>query len=151
MKATEEKPYRLRYLAPMSSLVDSALVKSVLSAVTAALSTLFNHKPQWVVLICLLVFIDLLTGIMAAAKRGEKITSWGFRQTAIKTVEYTLFLVAATAIANSFSLLTWLGESVYIYVALTELTSIAENLSGTKGMAEIWAKVKGEIDKRMPG
>jgi phage-related holin len=144
-------PYGLRYFAPMESLFDHPLLKGAIASILAALSTLLHHKPQWAVLVCLLVFIDLVTGVMAAAKRGEKITSYGFRQTAIKAVEYTLFLVAATAIANSFSLLTWLGESVYIYVALTELTSIAENLSGTKGMAEIWAKIKGQIDKRLPG
>jgi FtsH-binding integral membrane protein len=76
-----------------------------------------------------LILIDLVTGVWAAKKRGEAITSNGLKTTIYKIVFYEL------AICLGFLAQTYLTGTVLpvcnlitSVIGLTEMTSILENL-----------------------
>ena len=83
-----------------------------------------------------LVFItlDLVLGVMAARKRGEKITSLGFRRTIVKLSIYEV------AIMLGFLCETYMtGDLVPIskiiagFIGITEMKSLMENLNEVSG------------------
>lgn len=132
-----------RYANPLITLVEAFHIKALVSAGAAALATLFHHSIQYAMLVALLVVIDFATGIIAAKKRGEKITSLGLRQTIIKALEYMCFLVAVTAFANVFTALAgWISATAYFYIAATECASIAENTLDNPAIRKAWEAVK---------
>lgn len=81
-----------------------------------------------------LVAADLVLGLMAARRRGEAITSAGFRRTAIKLFVYEMAIilgfVAETYLIGSLVPVT---KIVSAFVGLTELKSIVENLNIING------------------
>lgn len=121
-------PYRYllfsRYALVMEGLQDSWFIKGLL----AILMALFATPPQLVVLICFLIFADLLAGLYNAFKTGRKLKALKMRQTVTKGLEYTAILLVFTAISNSFDLMSWMQSTAYAFVALTEAKSIFENL-----------------------
>lgn len=134
-----------RWTYPLVSLWDDSLVKGIL----AALGALFASDIQLILLVSILVIIDFITGVWAAHGRGEKVASWGFRQTGIKTVEYTVLLACTTMVANSFDVVEWLGTLAFLFVSLTELKSIMENLTDDDSAAgRVWVLLKKELSKR---
>jgi predicted transcriptional regulator len=81
-----------------------------------------------------LILADLATGVMAARKRKEKITSAGIRRTVSK------ILVYETAIALAFLAQTYMtGETVPVcnivtgLIGMTEFLSVLENLNSISG------------------
>src|ERR1017187_6759867 len=105
----------------LKSLALSILV--VFAPIHAALLTAF-----------ILVMCDLVLGVMAAKKRGEHITSAGFRRTIGKLVVYEV------AIALGFLCETYMtGPLVPVskiiagFVGITEIKSLMENLNEISG------------------
>lgn len=81
-----------------------------------------------------LVAIDLVTGILAARKRGEPITSRGFKRTVGK------FFMYETAVCVAFLVEQYLtgdllpiNKLVAAMIGLTELKSILENMDVIQG------------------
>ena len=81
-----------------------------------------------------LIIADLISGVLAAKKRGETITSAGYRRTIVK------FLVYNLAIITGFLLETYMISSLFPVVkiissviGLTESLSIFENLNTISG------------------
>lgn len=88
--------------------------------------------------IAALVVLDLITGVWAARKRGEAITSLGFRRTTVKVFVYMGalvlgFVVEKNLLAGAIPLTQIIGG----WVGLTELKSNAENLHDVTGL-DIW-------------
>lgn len=118
-----------------------------------ALSTVALLAPVKPLLVAgiVLVIIDTLTGIMAAMKRKQKITSAGLRRSVGKSLVYTL------AILGSFVAETWLiGGLVPVTklvagaLGVVELKSILENLdvvSGGSLFKSIISKLGSKNDK----
>lgn len=132
-------PYRFtdRYLAPMQSLLDSWPIKSLV----AALGVLFQFDGTLLTLVVVLITIDVVTGMRAAHRRGERISSLGMRKTIPKVLEFGLFIVTITAVARAFPIeLGWADHWAIMYVAATEVKSIVENL-WPKEAAGIMAKL----------
>lgn len=135
-----------RWLYPMISLGDDKWSKGII----AALGALFASETQLVLLVVILVILDFLSGIFAALRRGEKIESWGFRQTGVKTIEYIVLLTGCTMVSNSFEVVNWLGKTAYLFVSLTELKSIFENLFDPSGNASrVYHMLREEITNRV--
>jgi FtsH-binding integral membrane protein len=107
------------------------------------MTNLLKYLPAWLIAmvaifapekaaICtalVLILIDLVTGVWAAKKRGEAITSSGLKTTIYKIVFYEL------AICLGFLAQTYLTGTVLpvcnlitSVIGLTEMTSILENL-----------------------
>jgi phage-related holin len=91
-----------------------------------------------------MTLVDLITGLLAARKRGEAVTSLGLRRTVTKLMVYEL-LVCLAFITEMY--LT--GPMVPVvkifagFIGLTELKSVMENLETLTGMPLI----KTLIDK----
>lgn len=126
-----------RYTYPLQNLADNWLIKTAI----ASLAALVSSDPQLIVLVIFLVALDTVTGMIASTKRKEKITSKRLSMMTVKLIEYYLLAAASLAVANSFDLLSWLSSTVFLYIALTELFSIFENVSQTN------EKLKGYLEK----
>ncbi len=101
---------------------------------SAALLSVFAPIRSVLLTALTLVLADLILGILASHKRGEKITSAGLQRTIVKLVVYM------AAIMLAFLTQTYLtGETVAVckivssFVGLTELTSIVESLNELSG------------------
>lgn len=98
-----------------------------------------------------MIFIDTLTGMLAARKRGERITSAALRRTISKMVVYQL------AILSGFILERYmLADALPVaklaagWVGVTEFKSIIENLStiqGTPILGDVLKKLGSENDR----
>jgi uncharacterized membrane protein len=80
------------------------------------------------------VFADTITGIMAARKRGEPITSKGLYRTSQKVVVYFVGIMIFEGSKNTFSLPLNITYMVAFTIATTELYSIAENIRSMTGV-----------------
>lgn len=78
--------------------------------------------------------IDCITGIMAARKRGEPITSSNLRKTISKIVIFqTAILLAFLTEHYMMADLLPVSKIVAGYIGMTEYTSILENLNDING------------------
>lgn len=80
------------------------------------------------------IFVDLITGLWAAHKRGEKITSAGLQRTAIKAFVYETLVVMGYVVETYLT-----GAAVPVskiasgFVGLIEMKSVTENLNDITG------------------
>lgn len=110
-------------------------VKTCLSVVVTALSYLMGGEHlELVNLLLILVVVDFVTGIMAAKKTGEVISSHKSLRSATKIVVYSLFIVAAHLSENILPGETYFEHVVVSFLALTEFISVIENI-GKQGFA----------------
>ena len=85
--------------------------------------------------VMVLVLVDLMTGILAARKRGEKITSSGLKRTVIKFFVYEIVIMLGFLTEQYLT-----GEIVPVVkvlgglVGLTELKSVLENAEELTGI-----------------
>jgi phage-related holin len=109
-------------------------MKYVEATLIAGLAILSPIKGVIVVGI-LLIIIDLVSGIWAAKKRGEAITSAGFRRTVTKLFVFNTaiimgFLVEKYMIGSIFPV----SKMVAGVIGLVEFKSILENLNSIYGI-----------------
>jgi uncharacterized membrane protein len=79
------------------------------------------------------VFADTVTGILAARKRGEPITSKGLYRTSQKVVVYFVGIMIFHGASITFGLPSQITYSVSFIIAATELFSISENIKSITG------------------
>jgi uncharacterized membrane protein len=79
------------------------------------------------------VFADTVTGIMAARKRNEPITSKGLYRTSQKVVTYFCGIMIFHGASITFGLPSQITYSVSFIIAATELFSISENIKSITG------------------
>lgn len=118
------------------------------------LATLAILAPIKAVMITVgvLVFIDLATGIWAAKKRGESITSAALRRTVSKLTIYQIciisgFLLQHYLISDVVQIVNLLGG----VIGMVELKSVLENSNGILGydlFQEIIKKLGSDNDKK---
>ena len=77
----------------------------------------------------LLVVSDWVTGVWAAIKRKEKITSKGLRRTVEKVVMYSLAIVLVLVVETAFLGTHYVVAAVALYISMVELFSNLENIS----------------------
>lgn len=106
----------------------------VLENISLALIAVFAPIQAVVLTTLALVMIDLITGLVAARKRKEPITSAGIKRTVGKIMLYEI------AIAAAFLCQTYLtgdilpvSKLVSALIGIVELKSILENLDGASG------------------
>ena len=80
------------------------------------------------------VFADTVTGMLAAKKRGEKITSKGLYRTSQKVVVYFCGIMIFHGASVTFGLPSQIVYSVSFLIAFTELYSISENIKSITGV-----------------
>lgn len=99
-----------------------------------------------------LIMADLVSGIMAAKKKGEEITSAGIRRTLTKLLVYNLAIISGFLvqqyIVDDFLPMTKVIAGV---ISLVELKSILENLNIVNGQnifKTVIEKLGSENDKK---
>jgi hypothetical protein len=99
----------------------------------------------------ILIFVDLITGVLAARKRGEIITSAALRRTVTKLAVYQ------TAVITGFLCETYLlGGALPVVklaaaaIGLVEMKSISENLNAINGSPIFADMVKALGSKNTP-
>jgi len=80
------------------------------------------------------VIADTITGIKAARKEGQKITSKGLYRTTEKIVVYFVSIMIFESAKNTFSIPIPITYMVASMIAGTELFSIAENVKRITGV-----------------
>jgi phage-related holin len=99
-----------------------------------------------------LVVADLILGIVAAIKRGEKITSAGFRRTISKLFVYEMAVVLGFICEKYLiSGTVPLSKIMSAYIGLTEMKSIVENLDSINGkpiFKDIISKLGSQNDSK---
>lgn len=81
----------------------------------------------------LLVTSDWVTGVWAAMRREEKITSKGLRRTVEKIFLYSLAILLVMVVESAFFHTHILTAAVALYISLVELFSNLENISDITG------------------
>lgn len=81
-----------------------------------------------------LIFADLVSGVIAAKKRGEAISSAGFRRTVSKVLVYNLAVISGFLVETyMISDLLPISKLIAGVIAMVELKSILENLNSING------------------
>ena len=79
-------------------------------------------------------FADMVTGIKAARKEGQKINSRGLYRTSEKIAVYFVGIMIFEGAKNTFSLPVPITYMVAFLIAAVELTSISENIKRITGV-----------------
>ena len=153
MKLSEE--HKLNHTV-VDSLLTQGGLKGLLSlGIGGVFSFLLGSNLVLLVAVSILVGLDLLTGIVAALEQ-DRFSSNGMRKGVGKLIAYFILMILAHQIAEHVSpqLLFWFDDAMYAYLALTEYTSIAENLSvfgfklpTIKNLWNTFKKLKGESEE----
>lgn len=99
----------------------------LVKAVFVSLSALAPIQAS-IIAIFIVVLIDFITGLMAAYKQGDKITSAGFRRTLSKLAIYQFALISGHLIEDYLIFDAFpVAKVIAGVIGLVELTSILEN------------------------
>jgi uncharacterized membrane protein len=97
------------------------------------LFSFFLPIKHFLIFTIFVVFSDTVTGILAARKRGEPITSKGLYRTSQKVVTYFCGIMIFHGAGITFGLPSQITYSVSFIIAATELFSISENIKSITG------------------
>lgn len=114
----------------------------------------FAPISNYVHLVLILIFVDLLTGSYAAVREGQKFSAKKLRNTVEKFVFYSIAIIAAFVLQRIINDGTELARIVALYIGATELKSIYENISRitkTDIVALVWSTVKEKIEEYLKG
>jgi phage-related holin len=98
-----------------------------------AIFTFFAPIHTLIAVVFALLIIDLLTGIAAARKRGERISSAGLRRTMSKILIYETAIVVGFLLQHLLGNLFPVANIVAAGFAVVEGTSLFENLNTISG------------------
>lgn len=102
----------------------------------ALIISFFTPIAKLMFVIGLLVTFDIITGVIAAKKRGEKITSKKLGATVTKTLLYFITIILAQIMQNNFlpSFDQSITKAVGSIFAVIEFKSNLENISSATGI-----------------
>lgn len=130
------------------------VVLEALDWIAGAYGKMLVTDPFLVFILINLVLVDLGTGIWAARRRAEKVSSKGVRQTFSKAIQYSVLLFVFVSLSNAgagepfgFLLAPW-DEACLIVLLLTEGFSIVENVRGGKEQARLFIKQITDLASR---
>jgi len=110
-----------------------ALFHELLQSLFEVYKSLFMVPMDLVVLLAMALVVDLVTGVLAAYRRGENLSSRLLERTGWKFLMYTTSVMLAVGIGNASEgrfvepVLQYLGTAVIFYFLLVELKSVREN------------------------
>jgi len=97
------------------------------------LFSFFLPIKHFLIFTIFVVFADTVTGIIAAKKRKEPITSKGLYRTSQKILTYFCGIMIFHGASITFGLPSQITYSVSFIIAATELFSISENIKSITG------------------
>ncbi len=122
-----------------------ALIKNHVLPLILALIALFAPAKDLFVATSLLIVADLILGVLAARKKGEKITSAGIRRSASKLLIYNIaigssFLVEKHMMGDAIAL----SKIAATILGITELKSVLEKFDIIHG-----SPLMGDLIKKL--
>jgi phage-related holin len=113
-----------------------------------SLLAVFTPIKAMLLVTLFLIFSDLVSGIVAAKKRGEDITSAGFRRTLTKLFVYNLAIITGFLVESYMvSGLLPISKLIAGVVSLVETKSILENLNSING-TDIFKTVLNSLESK---
>jgi len=106
----------------------------IYSICCGVLFSFFYSIKHFLIFIIFVVFADTVTGIIAAKKRNEAITSKGLYRTSQKVVVYFVGIMIFHGASVTFGLPSQIVYSVSFLISFTELYSISENIKSITGV-----------------
>lgn len=101
----------------------------------------FVDIQHFIYLVLLLVGVDMVTGIIAATKRKDKINSRRMARTVEKLLLYLLTIISAQAVKVVIMDAAPITYIVASSIVLVEFKSIIENVESVTDV-DIWSKIK---------
>ncbi len=114
------------------------------------ISTLAVFAPVKSVLIVTFVLIvcDMFSGILAALKRGEKISSAGLRRSVTKFLVYNMAIITGFLVEHyMLSMIFPISKLIAGLISVVELKSILENLNTVNG-SDIFKSVLNQLGSK---
>lgn len=126
-------------------------MRNFLEAMALALIALLAPIKGVLITIMVISIVDLVSGLLAARKEGQKLTSRGLKSTVIKVLVYQVavlcaYIIQTQLLFDSIPIVEWLGS----YIGLVELKSILENLERIQGQSVFKAltkRIKRSLDR----
>ena len=94
----------------------------------------FVEIAPFIYITFLLVFVDMYTGVRAARKRGEKISSKGFFRTVEKLLIYGSTIIVCESVTKVFLIPLPITYKGALAIVITEMKSVAENMKYITGV-----------------
>ncbi len=113
----------------IEKLFDNPVFKSIGAFFLTGIGRLFGENNILFEALSILIVVDFITGIMASLKVKKKITSWRMIATAYKIIIYALAICAAHQVTRVSGWFIWFDQFIFMFLTITELISILENLS----------------------
>jgi len=101
---------------------------------TVCIASFFIPIKGFLLFTVFVVFADTITGIKAAKKEGQKISSKGLYRTTEKIVVYFVAILIFEGAKNTFSIPVPITYMVAMMISATELFSVAENIKRITGV-----------------
>lgn len=144
----------------MNKILQISILKQIFYAPTwkaglfILLGALFNFIApiaDFLILLTFLIVADFITGVWAASKRKEAITSKGFRSTFLKVATYAIciFLLHYIKIIMFKTLDFDIAYVVTLAAIMVEIKSLSENIFVITGL-DIWKIIKDKISPDTP-
>ncbi len=120
-------------------------MKNWLLGITLSLIAVFAPIKPLLLSVGFLLFADTVSGVLAARKRGEKISSSKFRTTIVKALVYNLCIMSGFAMEN-FILEGAMPVAKIIAgaIGVCELKSLLENANEITGM-DVFQEIKKKL------
>lgn len=114
-------------------------MKSLLINVLMALVVFIAPVKAALIAVLALTALDLVTGLLAANKRGEKITSSGLKRTVVKIMVYEL-VVLLGFITETYLTGLWVPLTKILggYIGIVELKSVLRILR----TSQVWTSLR---------
>lgn len=129
--------------------LESGFWSGFLSAIAGWATSFLVPAAPFLGIVVFLVLADWITGVTAAKRRGEKITSKGFRRTVEKMLLYFISILASEGMRRVFAVNIPITYMAALAIAVTEFKSNIENVESVTGV-KIWASIKDVIGKLGP-
>lgn len=118
----------------LTTLISSLKLRAAFATAIGILSAVYGVDSTIVALVMALIFIDAFTGILSSIKNKRKVNSRRMADTIIKILIYSLTLisinVASLLLLNIGIDITWAVSTTAVFLGLTEIKSIFENITG---------------------
>lgn len=117
-----------------------------LSSIIIAILTVLSPMFGIMIVTGLLIAFDFISGIAAAHKRGEKITSRKMSNTISKIIFYNLALFTSMGVQYLVSDLIPISKLIIGVIAMVEAKSIYENIGFVLGI-DFWSAIKSYLNR----
>lgn len=126
---------KIRYYKPIQGMLNNFEVTGTIAFLATFVNEILREYTQifltdftLVYSLVTLIFIDLVTGILASCRTNIKINSFALRSSVVKIIEYSVAVISFTILSNMHESLSWIQTWTYIFLCGIEIKSIQENL-----------------------